>query len=150
VGLRFTHDRIGQLKVADTGTASEDRGYTYDAAWNLNCRTNHTTLHTFRVDPKNQLTNSTPGGVGTYDANGNLTGLTPAGPLQRLGYDDENQLVTVTNYLSVTKPGTRTDFYYDGLGRLRRRVEWTWVEDSFALTVGPEAGAGVLAAKGYW
>jgi hypothetical protein len=33
-----------ELKIADSGTASEDRGYTYDTAWNFNYRTNNTTL----------------------------------------------------------------------------------------------------------
>ncbi len=30
--VNYTYDRIGQLKVADSGTASEDRGYAYDTA----------------------------------------------------------------------------------------------------------------------
>jgi YD repeat-containing protein len=33
--VQCTYDPIGQLKVADSATASEDRGYVYDAAWNL-------------------------------------------------------------------------------------------------------------------
>ena len=40
----YTYDKIGQLKVADSGTASEDRGYVYHTAWNLNYLTNNTTL----------------------------------------------------------------------------------------------------------
>src|SRR5439155_6964201 len=35
-----TYDNIGQLKWADSTVASEDRGYLYDAAWNLNVLTN--------------------------------------------------------------------------------------------------------------
>jgi hypothetical protein len=50
---------IGQLTVGDSATASEDRRYVYDAAWNLNYRTNNTTTYTFKVDTKNQLTNAT-------------------------------------------------------------------------------------------
>src|SRR5882724_9367608 len=42
-----TYDNIGQLKIADSTTASEDRYYGYDAGWNLNKRTNNTTVYTF-------------------------------------------------------------------------------------------------------
>ena len=37
--------------------------YVYDAAWNLNYRTNNTTLYTFQVDTKNQLTNASATGT---------------------------------------------------------------------------------------
>src|SRR6266487_3522808 len=43
----YTYDAIGQLKIADSGTASEDRGYKYDAAWNLNYLTNNGVVGTF-------------------------------------------------------------------------------------------------------
>jgi hypothetical protein len=46
----FTYDPIGQLKVANGSVNSEDRGYTYDTAWNLNYRTNNGILSTFTVD----------------------------------------------------------------------------------------------------
>jgi hypothetical protein len=29
------YDNIGQLKIADSSVPAVDRGYTYDAAWNL-------------------------------------------------------------------------------------------------------------------
>src|SRR5439155_15684652 len=54
----YKYDNIGQLTVADSSVPAEDRGYTYDPAWNLNYRTNNATLSTFIVDNKNQLTNS--------------------------------------------------------------------------------------------
>ena len=31
----YSYDNIGQLKVADSSVNTEDRGYFYDAAWNL-------------------------------------------------------------------------------------------------------------------
>ena len=31
----YSYDKIGKLKVADSGTPSEDRAYDYDTAWNL-------------------------------------------------------------------------------------------------------------------
>ena len=33
--VAFTYDNIGQLKIANSSVNSEDRGYRYDAAWNL-------------------------------------------------------------------------------------------------------------------
>jgi YD repeat-containing protein len=32
--VSYGYDKIGQLKTADSSVNSEDRGYTYDAAWN--------------------------------------------------------------------------------------------------------------------
>ena len=66
------YDNIGQLVWADSTVAAEDRGYLYDAAWNLNHRTNNGVSTTFTVDSKNQLTGG-PTGSYTYDDNGNLT-----------------------------------------------------------------------------
>ncbi|HEX5218590.1 MAG TPA: hypothetical protein VFZ59_03395, partial [Verrucomicrobiae bacterium] len=40
----YSYDSIGQLKVADSASASEDRGYAYDSAWNLSFRTNNGAL----------------------------------------------------------------------------------------------------------
>jgi RHS repeat-associated protein len=113
----YTYDAIGQLKIADSATASEDRGYVYDAAWNLNYRTNNTSLNQFKVDTKNQLTNATPVGNQTYDGNGNVISW----PNGSYSYDDENRLVSAMYYNSW-----KTDFIYDGLGRLRSRAEYGW------------------------
>ena len=79
--------------MANSGTASEDRSYDYDSAWNLTNRTVNTTPQTFQVDGLNQLTNSTPGGVSAYDGNGNM--VSSAGGLLELTYEDENRLSTV-------------------------------------------------------
>src|SRR5439155_14419655 len=51
-------DNISQIKVATSSVSSENRGYFYDAAWNLNRRTNNGVSSTFTVDNKNQLTNA--------------------------------------------------------------------------------------------
>jgi RHS repeat-associated protein len=110
---------LSRLKVADSATASEDRGYLYDAAWNLNKRTNNTTVTTFGVNGKNELT-SGPTGPYTYDANGNLQYYN--NNLMRYLYDDENQL-TAWEYSQTAK----TEFVYDGRGRLRVRKEFQWV-----------------------
>ena len=114
----YAYDRIGQLKVADSSVTAEDRGYSYDAAWNLNYRTNNGTLQTFTVDGKSQLT-AEPSGACVYDSNGNLTN--DAGVVY--SYDDENRLVEwFQGGPSLGALGTA--FAYDGLGRLRTRSEY--------------------------
>ncbi len=61
------------------GLSTENLGYGYDAAWNLNTRTNGGTVGTFAVNTLNELT-STPVGSATYDGNGNQTScVTPYG-----------------------------------------------------------------------
>jgi RHS repeat-associated protein len=76
---------------------------------------------TYSVDDRNQLT-----AVGadsfTYDAHGNLTYWGASGSWQRtLSYDNENRLIRVE--VSGYYIG---DYKYDGLGRLRERVEQRW------------------------
>ncbi len=134
--IQYSYDNIGQLKVADSSTNSEDRGYAYDSAWNLNWRTNGTSsTYQYSVDVKNELTNYSLGSL-TYDANGNLTSEGTGLGEATLCYDDENRLTYYGNSGSGTLacgdiPSAKlTDvaqFYYDGFGRLRERVDYTGV-----------------------
>lgn len=122
--VAYANDPIGQLTVANSSINSEDRGYKYDAAWNLNYRTNNGTLYTFTVDGLNQLT-FVPGGNCAYDANGNLT-TNAASAVTSYEYDDENRLTAVTSLYYPDGGGLeswRVAFGYDGLGRLRKRTE---------------------------
>ena len=132
--LGYTYDPIGQLKIADSSVNTEDRRYVYDAAWNLNYRTNNTTTYTFNVDGKNQLTNGTLMSNQAYDGNGNLTfGRTSSSSSEGYSYDDENQLANWYSYgdksngngQPITASDLRTEFVYDGKGRLRKRLEYT-------------------------
>src|SRR5688572_28645979 len=112
-----------KLKVADSGTASEDRAYDYDPAWNLTNRTVDVTAQTFQVDGLNQLTTSPSSGACTYDGNGNL--ISSVDGAIEYAYDDENQLSIVqsnTVVYSTNYPLWQTLYAYDGLGRLRLRV----------------------------
>jgi RHS repeat-associated protein len=117
--VSYTYDNLGQLTRAlgSGGQSTENLGYGYDLAWNLNKRTNGTPVTTFNVDGKNQLTTVGSTTYG-YDDNGNLTTET-GGPGRTFTYDDENQLTAVGwgsgNY--------RTEFAYDGRGRSRKRTE---------------------------
>ncbi len=115
----FLYDKIGQLTVADSTVNAEDRGYVYDAAWNLNRRTNNGVVSTFNVDGDNQLT--TEQCRDAYDSNGNLITRGECQAAANYSYDDENRLVSVSS-------GTvyRSDFSYDGRGRLRIRTDYTW------------------------
>src|SRR5438552_1433461 len=131
-----TYDNIGQLKVADSTVSSEDRGYLYDAAWNLNSLTNSGATNTFSVNSKNELTNistyyySLPC---TYDDNGNLSTrqYDYIGPKSyNYTYDAENQLTAMATDTNNTPTNSRwkTEFTYDGRGRLRKRIEYTWLD----------------------
>jgi RHS repeat-associated protein len=117
--LAYAYDHIGQLRVADSSVNSEDRGYSYDAAWNLSRRTNNGAVSTFQVDGKNELTNAPPGTY-SFDGNGNMVELNTYN-IFLYGYDDENRLIGYGTLFN----GPITDFAYDGLGRLRKRTEYT-------------------------
>src|SRR5436190_1534774 len=115
----YTYDNIGQLKTADSSVNTEDRGYSYDSAWNLHYLTNNGVLGSFVVDNKNELT-SWPSGAGSYDSNGNLTSAL-IGQNRIISYDDENRITS-----DVLGSTYRTDFSYDGIGRRRGRYEYGW------------------------
>ncbi len=65
----YAYDDIGQLKTAKgkesggTSRALEQMGYTYDAAGNLNWRTNNAFVQTFNVNTLNELKTVTRGGT---------------------------------------------------------------------------------------
>src|SRR5207247_6654279 len=70
-------------------------------------------------------------GAQTYDSNGNVTWS--AGTANAYSYDDENRLANWYFYSNgangngspTSLSDLRTEFVYDGLGRLRRRLEYT-------------------------
>jgi RHS repeat-associated protein len=132
--VQYYYDNIGQLKIANSSVSTENRGYFYDAAWNLNRQTNNGTVGTFSVDVKNQLTADPNSGTDTYDSNGNLTRRTVTGT-ETYGYDDENRLTNVV--LGTTY---NTVFAYDGLSRLRTRTDYTWTGTNWY----PQAGISYL------
>ncbi len=123
----FVYDKIGQLTVADSTVNTEDRGYFYDAAWNLNRRTNNGVVSTFNVDGDNQLT--TEQCRDAYDFNGNLITRGECQGAYSCSYDDENRLISLSS-------GTvyRSDFSYDGLGRVRVRTDYTWNSGSWVVS----------------
>jgi len=64
-----------------------------------------------------------------YDGNGNLTSRTNGGNLAySYSYDDENQLISVVYQDPAVANSSwwRSDFVYDGRGRLRQRQDYTW------------------------
>jgi RHS repeat-associated protein len=120
--VQYGYDNISQLKVGTSSVSSENRGYAYDQAWNLNWRTNNGSASAFQIDVKNQLT-SAPNGSCTYDSNGNL--LTSGGGRYQYSYDTENRLISWQDNGAGRFPiPHQTDFVYDGLGRLRIRDEY--------------------------
>ena len=115
----YTYDNAGQLKsaVGASGQSQMNLGYYYDAGWNLNWRTNNGTPTSFSVDNLNQLSGG-PTSPYTYDSDGNLTAQNNN---YSYTYDDEDRLVSMSYTATF-----RTDFKYDGLGRLRQRLEYSW------------------------
>ncbi len=76
--IEYTYDKIGQLKTAKgtdyvfdlgiydyvtTPRLNEQFGYSYDAAWNLERRTNNALVQTFGSNSRNELTNATRSGT---------------------------------------------------------------------------------------
>ena len=67
--VNYGYDNIGQLKTAQgyesggTARLQEQFGYGYDAAWNLNWRTNNALVQAFNVNNLNELTTSTNKGT---------------------------------------------------------------------------------------
>ena len=124
-----SYDNIGQLKWADSTVASEDRGYLYDAAWNVNKRTNNGVVTTFTVDTKNQLIGDSPFND-SYDSNGNLSSRTYSSSTYSYSYDDENQLTSASYNTSY-----KSDWTYDGRGRMRKRIDYSWTGSSWYPSV---------------
>ena len=140
----YTYDPLGQLlsAVGSGGQSAENLGYLYDAAQNLNRRTNGVAVAVFGVDSLNQLTNA-PAGDCVYDDNGNLLSESNG---RTFAYDDENQLICV-----VSGTSNRTDFFYDGLGRLRRTIEYEWTtEDPAASETEVPKSSMTLSASSEW
>jgi hypothetical protein len=126
----YSYDPIGQLSNArftnalGQSVSGLGRDYAYDAAWNLAWRTNGGAAQQFVVNPKNELTNSTPTVAQTYDANGNL--LTREQGQWTYSYDDANQLRWLVKS-NASLPEAWTELVYDGLGWLRVRREYAWI-----------------------
>ena len=145
--VAFKYDHIGQLTNADSSVNSEDRGYAYDAAWNLATRLSNGVSGTFTCESRNELTNGpSPIGACYYDFNGNLTNRNSSHFIYN--YDDENRLTHWIKYQSSPSNPTAGDlqtvFVYDGKGRLRERFEYDWECNNGEGPQGidPDAGGG--------
>jgi RHS repeat-associated protein len=140
--VAFKYDNAGEVTVADSSVPAEDRGYFYDAGWNLNRRTNNGVTSSFIVDNKNQLTNAASVAF-TFDANGNP--ITRDGSHYVLAYDDENRLTHWVYYhagsSSPSDGDLQTVFVYDGLSRLRQRYEYVMVCNNGERPAGAEGDA---------
>jgi RHS repeat-associated protein len=122
----YTYDSIGQLKVAASSVSSENRGYTYDAAWNVSNVTNNGVNNTFSVNNLNELKTVNSSNF-VYDANGNMTNWSFNSGVSfnfTNYYDDENRLIGVASMVEFGTP-MLTTFVYDGFGRLREQMQWT-------------------------
>jgi RHS repeat-associated protein len=77
--VNYAYDNIGQLKTAfgyesnSTARLHEQFGYAYDAAGNLNVRTNNALIQNFGVNSLNQLSNITRNATNTLTVAGTTT-----------------------------------------------------------------------------
>ena len=116
--LSDSYDTVGELTGAvpydasGTAISGQQISYGYDPAQNMTNRTLGTTPTAYFVNNLNEMTSL------TYDANGNRT---LDGSSIYYAYDDENQLTSVWY-----NTGWKTDFTYDGFGRMRKMVNSTW------------------------
>jgi len=81
--------------------------------------------------PALELHYLSPDGEEGYDNNGNRSATTSPTSYS-FSYDDENRLTSMNSGVSW-----RSDFLYDGLGRLRRRTDLSWTGTSWT----PSGGA---------
>jgi len=123
ITVAYGYDKIGQLRTNYASDITQDMwAYGYDAAWNLIKRTNGNNgvfVTTFTYNNLNELTSpNSPG----YDQNGNLVSWNG----DTYVYDDENRLIEIRDDSGCSH---KTDFTYDGFGRLRIRDEYTGYVD---------------------
>ena len=119
----YTYDSIGEVKVAAGSSSTDNRGYAYDAGWNMIRKTNSAgTTTTYTINSLNQQNTS----ITSYDANGNTTADNSGG--RTFTWDDENQLTEVTSGQTY-----KVGFVYDGLGRRSKRIEYGWNGSSWGI-----------------
>jgi hypothetical protein len=100
--VNYTYDSIGELQSAlgkESGGSSrshEQFGYAYDAAGNLQYRTNNALIQTFTVDPVNELTNVTRSGTLT------IAGTTTSTATSVTVKDNTNSAQAATLYGDAT------------------------------------------------
>jgi RHS repeat-associated protein len=125
--VSYTYDAIGGLKTAlgkeagGTSRFNEQFGYVYDAAGNLNRRTNHTFIQSFNVNNLNQLTTVTQSGK--YTVAGCLTTLATnvtVNTTNALRYADAT--FAATNFTLVNGTNTFTAIAKDIAGRVDTNV----------------------------
>lgn len=122
----FGYDNADQLisaalKNASTNAALLPYSYSYDLAGNRTSETIGTTTTRSTPNSVNEITSQSGGGMKrtlTYDLNGNITS---DGGTRTFEWDAADRLIAV-NYTGQT---TRSEFSYDGLGRVARIVEKT-------------------------
>ncbi|HEY5911152.1 MAG TPA: RHS repeat-associated core domain-containing protein [Verrucomicrobiae bacterium] len=103
-----------------TPVASEQLGFGYGGGWNMTSRSVNGTPSSYIVNDLNQVTNAANVPC-SYDQNGNRITSGQGSGTTQYTYDDENRLTRVSYSTAY-----RTDFTYDGLGRLRVRSEYTY------------------------
>ncbi len=114
-----TYDPNGQL----LGASLDNLTWAYDAGWNLTRRA----ATPYTVNDRNPVTYDGVHSYG-YDASGNRTWKGWSSGTLEYAWDDENRLIRVQTdtYYTPEYYRWRTEFVYDGRGRLRVRRDYAW------------------------
>lgn len=88
-------NRLAEDKVTQGSTQVNDFAYQYDKAGNRTQQTINGTTTSFTYNSANQLTSTSAGVTYTYDANGNLTGISTGN--EALVYNAKNQTTSINN-----------------------------------------------------
>ncbi len=127
------------MRYTEGGTpiAAEQLGFGYDGGWNLNYRSVNGTPTADTVNNFNLATGI--GGLSaSYDANGNRTSeVYDANDPKTYTYtgDDENQWLSVVTdtYHKPAASRWKSEFPYDGRGRLRVKKDYTGLSSGWVL-----------------
>ena len=123
--MNYTYDNIGQLKMAQglesggTARLQEQFGYAYDAAWNLNARTNNALIQSFAVNSLNELSSASRSGTltvagTTTEPSGNVTNVTVNGAS---AYEYADGTFAAAGFTPINGNNTFTAIAQDTYGR---------------------------------
>ncbi|MGO8928263.1 MAG: RHS repeat-associated core domain-containing protein [Limisphaerales bacterium] len=138
--VNYTYDNMGQLRSASgkeaggtTNRLQEQLGYLYDAAGNLNFRTNNALLQTFIVNSLNELTNLSRSGTLTVEGTTTspATNVTVNGQGAAL-YRDTT--FAAAGFTLANGTNTFTAIAKDSYGRVSTNVSVSYLPSSVSYT----------------
>ena len=121
--------------TSGTAVTGEQWRFGYDAGWNMTGRGTGSGTNSYTANNLNEVT-SDGSNAFSYDANGSRTNLAlVGGDTISYTFDDENRLIAAQTDTKNTPTSQqwKTLFTYDGLSRLRQRVDYDNVGSGWNL-----------------